>query len=58
MAAIQDGQQHVHVEYWPKLSGVQSLLQFSILSNRAMITIFVIFGKDCQIKIFIMIGSM
>ena len=45
MAAIQDGQQdgwqHVEMEDWPKLIGVQFLLQVSILNAIVVVAIFV-----------------
>ena len=42
---IQDGQWHVKVKDWPKLSGVQFSLQVSMFNGRAMTAIFVISGN-------------
>ena len=39
MAAIQDGKHYVEVEYWPKLSGVQFLLQVSMLTLWVVIAV-------------------
>ena len=37
MAAIQDGQHYVEVEDCPKLSSVQFLLQFCMLTSRVIV---------------------
>ena len=39
MVAIQDDWQHVYVVGWPKLSGVQFLLQLSIFGMREMVAV-------------------
>ena len=48
MAAIQDGQHYVNIEDWPKLGGVQFLLQVSMLTLWVIIAIFVIYTNGWQ----------
>ena len=43
MASIQDGQEHVQIEDWPKLSGVWFLVEVFGLNGLGMAAIFVIF---------------
>ena len=52
MADIQDGQQYVKVEAWPKFeAGCQFLVPVFVFNCRAMTSIFVIFGNDWHPKL-------